>query len=143
MNDFMVRPSTPADAEAVFALLCQFAVSYQPERRAFDAHFPLLLAADHTELLIASLDGKVVGYVLAFRLLTLYANGAIMELQELMVDPAARRRGIGRRLVQAIEERASASGCVEVTVPTRRAADYYGKLGFVETAVYLKRKIRA
>jgi N-acetylglutamate synthase-like GNAT family acetyltransferase len=42
-------------------------------------------------------------------------------------------------LVAAILERAQAAGAVEVTVPTRRAREYYLRLGFEETATYLKR----
>jgi GNAT superfamily N-acetyltransferase len=139
MNEVEIRPAVAADAGTLFHLLTQFALSYSPERSAFDRHLPLLLAGDAAELLIAECDGAVAGYALAFRLLTLYANGPIMELQELMVDPALRRRGIGRKLVEAVIERAWASGCAEVTVPTRRAVGYYRKLGFVETALYLKR----
>jgi N-acetylglutamate synthase-like GNAT family acetyltransferase len=140
MIEVQVRSAAAADADALFGLLRQFAVSYAPERSAFDRHFPLLLADSHTGLLVAQQDDVVVGYALAFRLLTLYANGPIMELQELIVDPASRGRGIGRKLVEVMVEGAWGSGCVEVTVPTRRAADYYRKLGFTETGVYLKRK---
>jgi N-acetylglutamate synthase-like GNAT family acetyltransferase len=143
MSDVRIRPAASADADDLFALLLQFAVTYRPERSAFDQHFPLLLRANDAELLVGLLDGTVVAYALAFRLLTLYANGPIMELQELMVDPACRNRGIGRKLVEAVVERARASGCVEVTVPTRRAAEYYISLGFTETAVYLKRGCQA
>jgi N-acetylglutamate synthase-like GNAT family acetyltransferase len=140
MDTLQIRPAEAADADAIFTLLEQFAVSYCPQRPLFDRHLPVLLAAEEAELLVASLDGRVVGYALAFRLLTLYANGPIMELQELMVAPLFRSRRIGRRLVEAIVERAWERGCVEVTVPTRRAVDYYRKLGFIETATYLKRK---
>ncbi|HEX2033899.1 MAG TPA: GNAT family N-acetyltransferase [Chloroflexota bacterium] len=136
----LVRPAQMADAEAVFALLCQFAVSYHPRREAFDRHYPQLLRADHATCLVAEVAGRVVGYALAFRLLTLFANGPVTELQELMVDPAHRRRGIGRRLVEAVVERARQAGALEVTVPTRRARDYYRRLGFEETATYLKLK---
>jgi GNAT superfamily N-acetyltransferase len=85
--------------------------------------------------------GRVVGYALAFRLLTLYANGIVVEVQELMMAPEHRRQGIGRRLVESIVERAAAAGAVEVAVPTRRARDFYLPLGFVETATYLKRPL--
>jgi N-acetylglutamate synthase-like GNAT family acetyltransferase len=58
-----------------------------------------------------------------------------------MVAPEHRKRDIGRRLVIDIMDRARAAGAVEVTVPTRRARDYYLRLGFEETATYLKRKL--
>lgn len=140
-NDVLIRPARPSDADALFPLVEQFATSYRPARAAFDRHYPRLLAADHADLVVAEQDGRVVGYALTFKLLTLYANGIVAELQELMVAPEHRKRGIGRRLVIDIMDRARAAGAVEVTVPTRRARDYYLRLGFEETATYLKRKL--
>jgi N-acetylglutamate synthase-like GNAT family acetyltransferase len=140
-DDVLIRPARPSDSGALFPLVEQFATSYRPDRAAFDRHYPRLLAADHADLVVAERDGRVVGYALAFKLLTLYANGIVAELQELMVAPEHRKRGIGRRLVIDIMDRARAAGAVEVTVPTRRARDYYLRLGFEETATYLKRKL--
>jgi N-acetylglutamate synthase-like GNAT family acetyltransferase len=137
----LIRSARLADAEVIFPLLQQFATSYQPDRAAFDRHVPLLLQAEHAELLVAEMAGQVVGYALAFKLLTLYANGIVVELQELMVAPEQRRQGIGRRLVEEIVGRARAAGAVEVTVPTRRARDFYLPLGFEETALYLQRRL--
>jgi predicted N-acetyltransferase YhbS len=136
-----VRATVAADADTVFALLTGFATSHRPARAAFDRHFPLLLSGRHGGLLVAEDEGVVVGYALVHDLLVLYANGYVCELQELMVDPARRGRGIGERLVRAVVERARGLGAVEVTVPTRRARDYYVRLGFEETATYLKRPL--
>ncbi|MBV9468005.1 MAG: GNAT family N-acetyltransferase [Abitibacteriaceae bacterium] len=141
MNTPLVRPAQPHDADAIFSLLMQFAMSYQPDRATFDVHFPQLLQSGHATLFVAILNEQVAGYILGFELLTLYANGPIMELQELMVDPQHRSKGFGRALVEAAIEQAKQRHCVEVVVPTRRARDYYVKLGFVETASYFKRKL--
>ena len=143
MTDLTIRPAGAEDAEAVFALLTEFATSYQPDRLAFDRHFPRLVASAQSLFLVASVGGQVVGYALGSLALTLYANGLVLELQELMVAPEHRGRGVGRRLVGAVLERALSAGCAEATVPTRRAREFYLKLGFVETAVYLKRRLTA
>jgi predicted N-acetyltransferase YhbS len=143
MADLVIRPATQADAEGVFAQLAQFAVSYRPNHTAFQEHFPGLIAADHVDLVVACFGKEVVGYLLAFRLVTLYANGLVTEIQELIVDPGHRNQGIGRKLIEAAVERAWAAGSKEVTVPTRRAGAYYERLGFVETAGYFKRKSAA
>ena len=137
----LIRSARLSDADDLFPLLEQFAMSYRPRRVTFDRHLPRLLAAEHADLVVAELGGRVVGYALAFRLLTLYANGIVAELQELMVAPEHRGRAIGRRLVEEVMERARAAGAVEVTVPTRRAVGYYLRLGYEETATYLKRKL--
>jgi N-acetylglutamate synthase-like GNAT family acetyltransferase len=136
-----IRPARQADGDALFPLVQQFAISYRPERAAFDRHFPDLLASDHADLVVAEHDGQVVGYALAFALVTLYANGIVVELQELMVGPEYRSHGVGRRLVEAVLERARERGAIEMTVPTRRAGSYYLRLGFEETATYFKRRV--
>ena len=141
MNDLAIRPALFADAEAVFGLLTQFATSYQPERAVFDRHFPRLIASDHAVVLVASLRGEVVGYALGSIALTLYANGPVLELQELMVSPECRKQGIGGMLVEAMLECALGAGCIEAVVPTRRAKNFYVRLGFEETATFLKRRL--
>lgn len=128
------------DADSVFDLLRDFATSYPARRPDFDRNYERLLAAmtyDTTDLLVAEDGGRVIGYALATRFLVLYANGWVSELQELAVAPCRRGQGVGRRLVEAIVARARAAGAVEVTVPTR-AGDYYRRLGFVETAAFLR-----
>jgi N-acetylglutamate synthase-like GNAT family acetyltransferase len=136
-----VRTAVAGDADAVFRLLTQFAVSYVPSRAAFDRHFPRLLATPDSVFLIAEHAAEPVGYLLGFVQLTLYANGPILQLQELMVEPSLRGRGIGSRLVEEACRVGCEHGCAEVTVATRRAAQFYQRLGFQETALYLKRKL--
>ena len=134
-----VRAATEADADAVFGLLTAFATSHRPERAAFDRSFPRL----GDGLLVAEYEatGEVVGYALVCDLLVLYANGVVCDLRELMVAPGHRGRGVGGLLVDAVVERARGRGAVEVTVPTRRARDYYLRFGFEESATYLSRPV--
>jgi len=136
-----VRPATRADSNALFALLGQFATSYAPDRISFQANLPVLLESDHQVLLVAAEDERVVGYVMASQSMTLYANGPTAELIELNVEKTRRKRGIGRALVEAAMAWARERGCVEVNVPTRRAGDYYKKLGFEETAAFYRYKL--
>jgi ribosomal protein S18 acetylase RimI-like enzyme len=124
----LVRPAAAPDADAVFALLVQFATSYVPNRRHFNHHYPVLLAAANADLLVAAIEAKVVGYVLGFQLPTLHANGVVLMIQELIVVPAHRRQGLGRTLVEELIARGQDAGAVEVTVPTRRAKDFYRHL---------------
>ncbi len=140
--DLAIRPATDSDAEAVFALLKELAITYTPDRAAFELHFPELLQSTSSVLCLAAVEGEVVGYALACGSLTLYANGPVTELQELVVDPRHRGEGIGRKLVESVVERARASGSVEVTVPTRRAGRYYQRLGFEERAAYYCLRLR-
>lgn len=141
MTDTVIRSARLVDADRVFELLLQFATSYHPERNVFDRQYPALLASPGADLVVADQNARVVGYALSFRLLTLYTNGVLVELQELMVDPICRSAGIGRQLVETVIRRARESGAVELTVPTRRARDYYPRFGFEETATYFKLRL--
>ncbi|WP_407648963.1 GNAT family N-acetyltransferase [Glycomyces albidus] len=137
-----VRAAAPADAADVYRLLRDFATSYRPERAVFENRtFPGVLeaAADGTaEFLVAERTGAVVGYLLAARVPTLFAGGTVLEILELAVDEGHRGDGIGSLLVRTATARARQAGDVEVTVPTRRAAGFDNRLGFTETAAYLK-----
>ncbi|MCZ0991041.1 GNAT family N-acetyltransferase [Streptomyces diastatochromogenes] len=137
-----VRPATPADSAAVWRLLNGFVTSYRPDRAVFeDVTFPQVLksaAEGGAEFLVAERDSATVGYVLAVRMPTLFAGGTVLELLELTVDAGLRGGGIGSALIRAVQARAEAAGDVEVTVPTRRAGEFYRRLGFDETATYFK-----
>lgn len=63
-----------------------------------------LVERDPEALLIAEVDGRIAGTLIAGW------DGWRAHLYRLAVDPAHRRRGIGRRLIEAAEERFRAFG---------------------------------
>ncbi|MFG2970540.1 GNAT family N-acetyltransferase [Streptomyces sp. NPDC048288] len=136
-----IRDATPSDADDIYRLLTGFVTSYRPDRAVFDdGAFPRVIEAasyGRAEFLVAEQDACVVGYLLALRMPTLFAGGTVLELLELTVAESMRGRGTGSALVRAAQARAREAKDVEVTVPTRRAADFYRALGFRETAVHL------
>lgn len=136
--DESIRRAAHADADAIFDILTGFAVSHSPDRADFDTNYPALIAADNQLVPVAALNGRVVGYVMASRSLTLYANGPVAEIIELAVEPSSRSRGLGKRMVETVIEWARDCGCIEVNVPTRRAGAYYERLGFERTASYYR-----
>ena len=131
-----IRRAQAADADVVFAMLQRFAMSYEPERDAFASSFAAMIDSQDVALLVAEDSGTLAGYAMAVRFATLFANGSVVQIEELFVEEAKRRAGTGRALVAAVVEWARSGGAVEVTVPTRRAGDYYEQLGFDRTAEY-------
>jgi ribosomal protein S18 acetylase RimI-like enzyme len=91
-------------------------------------------------------DGAVVGYAYAtlegrdFNAL-LEAHGA---LQDVLVDPAVRRRGIGRQLVQEVCDRLRALGAPRVVLSTAtenvHAQAMFSQLGFRKTMIEMTRE---
>jgi GNAT superfamily N-acetyltransferase len=136
----VVRGALPDDADAVWRLVVAFATSFVPQRASFDASFASLLADDDALVLVAAAgDDVVVGYLVAHRHATLFANAPVGWVEEVMVDGAARRRGIGRLLVEAAEEWAAAAGAAYVALATRRAAPFYAALGYDESAAFFRK----
>ncbi len=134
-----VRRARADDAGAVWPLVIDFATSYVPERDAFDVSFALLLADPHALVLVAQAREDVVGYLVAHRHATLFANAPVAWVEEVMVDDAARRRGTGRLLMEAAEEWAAAAGAAYVALATRRAAPFYTALGYDESAAFFRK----
>ncbi|RLC56278.1 MAG: GNAT family N-acetyltransferase [Chloroflexi bacterium] len=136
-----IRPAEVADAGAVFAMLGRFAMSYEPDREAFETSFAAMLGSEDVALLVAADGGTLAGYVMAVEFATLFANGSVVQIEELFVEEAGRGAGTGRALVTAVVEWAGSRAAVEVTVPTRRAGAYYERLGFESTAEYYHRRL--
>lgn len=134
-----VRPATLADMDAVLALATAFATSFAVEPEAFRVSFAAVLGDPGACLLVAEKDGAVIGYVLGFVHATFYANGRVAWVEEITVDASQRRRGTGRRLMEAFEAWAWARDARLVALATRRAAPFYGALGYAESATYFRR----
>jgi GNAT superfamily N-acetyltransferase len=86
------------------------------------------------EVLAASSEGRVVGVaVLAYRL-SVSAAGLFATIEDLYVEPSARRRGVGRALLEATGERCAARGVsyVEAQVEDEEAATFYAASGYEE-----------
>ncbi|MEE9254053.1 MAG: GNAT family N-acetyltransferase [Pseudomonadales bacterium] len=136
--EVLVRPAVSNDADALFELLKELVITYEPERAAFDRSLPRLIDLEHEVLMVAEVNGAVVGYALAAESLTLYANGPVVDLLELVVAESRRGRGIGEELVSAVKAWGSDRGCIDVNVASGRSGGYYERLGFSEAATFYR-----
>ena len=102
-----------------------------------------ILASDSSVLLIAVSERVIVGALtlVLFRIPT----GLRAWIEDVIVDEAARGRGIGEVLSQAAIERARAAGARTVDLtsrPSREAANrLYQRLGFVERETNVYRRV--
>ena len=113
----IVRPAEPRDADRVLALmegLTRPAVADDPDpqRRVFLSH---LEHAD-AEIFVAELDGDVAGAVSLWFQPRLNWTTSQAWIPDLYVDPAFRRRGAARALLDACVDAARARGCHRVVL---------------------------
>ena len=102
----MIRAATPDDTAAVLSVWAQArsAAAVTPDTTASVAS---VLA--HDALLVAEVDGEIVGAIIAGW------DGWRGNLYRLAVLPSYRRRGTARALVEAAHARLRALGAVRVT----------------------------
>lgn len=99
MDELHLRPARPADHATFARLFVELATGDAvPDPGRFEAQ----LMGDTT---IAEEGGRPVGYAYAQ---TLETTGYVRHL---VVDPAARRRGVGRRILVALAARFRGAGC--------------------------------
>lgn len=95
-----------------------------------EASFRGLLDRSDSELLVATVDGEVVGYAVSWTVLD------EAELGNIAVAPEARRQGVAQRLLSATIERMRAQDVseiyLEVRVSNEGAQRLYERNGFVE-----------
>jgi GNAT superfamily N-acetyltransferase len=135
-----IRPARAEDVHPLWPLVKDFGFSYRPERSAFERSFSALLERSDTLVLVASADtDTVVGYLLGSYHGTFFANGPVAWIEELMVSESARREGVATRLMSAAEEWAKAVPTAHVALASRRAGDFYLRLGYEDSATYFRK----
>ena len=136
-----IRKATIEDSDSIFSLVKNFATSFAPERDAFDHSLEQLLSDDSVLMNVAMIENEIVGYCLAFDHYTLYANGRVTWVEEIMTRDDLRKQGIGRKLMASVEIWASARESKLIGLATRRAAPFYGAIGYKDSATFFRKLI--
>ena len=119
MANLTIRDYTPADLDAVLRLdLDAWPDRDAPEARgAADApdlqEIEAVYQRDGAFLVCVDDDGVMLGMVGLQR-----HKGRVYEMRRMRVVLSAQRRGIGRRLVEAVEQRARALGATQIVLQT-------------------------
>jgi N-acetylglutamate synthase-like GNAT family acetyltransferase len=129
-----IRDARPDDADAIARLLGQ--LGYPTEPAAVPARLERLrIVGDR--LVVAELDGEVVGLAQLHVSPTMALERPAAKIDGIVVDESCRGQGIGRMLIEAMEAEARARGCplLYLTTATRRneAHEFYRRVGFEET----------
>ncbi|MDQ3723118.1 MAG: GNAT family N-acetyltransferase [Actinomycetota bacterium] len=94
---------------------------------------------DPEDVLVADCDGTPAGYVQLTPPTDLAANGHVLEIRGLAVDPARQRLGIATLLLKAAADEASRRGVTRLTLrvlaPNTAARRLYAACGYVVEGV--------
>jgi len=143
-----IRKATAADVEALVPLLADlFSIEadFRPDVERQRRGLALLLAAPAQSLvLVAERGGEVVGMV-TVQLVVSTAEGALSGLlEDMVVAPAARGRGIGRRLLEAAEGWTRERGATRLQLLADRenapALRFYERMGWRGTRLVCLRR---
>jgi len=130
----LIRDAVPADAPAVASLLDQLGYPTEPAAAASRLE-RLGIVGDR--VLVAELEGAVIGLAHLQVTPTLERDRPAAKIGALVVDESRRGEGVGRALVDALDEEARARGCgvLFLTTSERRTAahEFYRRVGLEET----------
>lgn len=126
--------SSPADRAVARELFLTMAGVFDvPAVPLSDEYLDRLLARPDVRAIAALEDGRVVGGLRAHVLPMTTSERTELFLYDIAVVPAQQRRGVGRALVDALRDMASAEGIDVVWVPAdnddTHALDFYRALG--------------
>jgi GNAT superfamily N-acetyltransferase len=129
-----VRDAQGADAAAAARLLGQ--LGYPTEPGAVAARLERLqIVGDR--VVVAAIDEEVVGLAHLQVMPTIEYDRPAAKIGALVVDEAHRGEGIGRALVDELEQEARGRGCVVLFLTTRAgrtdAHEFYRRVGLEET----------
>lgn len=129
----LVRPFVPSDLEEVHRLLASSGWSH----RIPDAHYLARLIAASQRVVVAEIDGRVVGFARAIT--DGISNG---YLSMVVVAPNVRKQGVGRALAEEIMQ-GDDEAITWVLRAGREGADaFFASLGFVDSTVAMERRRR-
>lgn len=135
----IISPATANDVPAILSLIRELAEYEKLSDRMIATEQSL--ARDlfgerrYAEVLIGRLDGESVGYALFFHSYSTFLAKPGIYLEDLYVRPAARGRGVGKRLLREVARIARQRGCgrVEWSVLNWNtpAIEFYQSIGAV------------
>lgn len=136
------RPATAADEVRVMELLPKLLEGDRSDPAWWPPVFRELLDSDRGAIIIAEDETGVLGLIsLSFNLAMRY-GGDYAQIEELIVDEAARGKHVGAALVQASIECARQQGCREIGLYAREHnRPFYEKYGFRYTGPELRLRL--
>ena len=142
-DDVLIRRATAADAEALAGLSSQLGYPATPE--AIVARLAVSAGQSHRSVFVACLPGGAVAGYIDLGVIQHLQSDAHVDIQGLVIDSAARNRGIGVRLLEQAEAWAKTHNVATIRVRSNvirtDAHRFYEREGYIRektSAVFRK-----
>jgi GNAT superfamily N-acetyltransferase len=128
---------------ALFSMEADFSIDKTLQRRGLKLMLDGCLK--HRCIKVAEVQGQVIGMCTAQTLISTAEGGIVALVEDVVVDSQYRGRGIGRKLMESIEDWARSRGSTRMQLLADRtnfsALDFYDKIGWRPTQlICLRRK---
>jgi ribosomal protein S18 acetylase RimI-like enzyme len=144
----IIRPATMSDLDSMVILLGQlfsieedFTADVLKQKKGLEL---LLQNQNYSKVLVAESDGQVVGMLTAQICISTAEGAKAGTLEDMIIDKNYRRKGIGRMLIQKMEDWAFQNNikrlqllCDKNNIP---ALEYYKNLNWLTTKLICLRK---
>ena len=152
MPNLLFRTATVDDLPHIVRMLADDFLGTQRERYedplpdSYVRAFEEIDADPNNELIVAEMDGKVVGTLqLTFTPSISFQGGKRATVESVRVDKDMRGAGLGREMMLWAIERAQDAGCISMQLTTNAertdAHRFYERLGFQASHVGMKLKL--
>ena len=130
----IIREANINDASELAHLMGQ--LGYPTTVNNFKIRFNQILTNPSYHTLVVELDGKVVGMAGVCTGIFFEHDGSYVRIVAFVVDSGYRRKGIGKKLIQAVESWAKEQGAIAIALNSgnreeRKAAhQFYSSMGY-------------
>jgi (aminoalkyl)phosphonate N-acetyltransferase len=138
-----VGPALPADFEAVYHfinLLEETVFDHEVQER----QYLRLISREDTLYLVATYEGKTVGFISVHAQFLLHHSRMVAEIQELFVLDGYRSLGVGAALVHEAEKLSQEKGWIDIEVTSNikreKAHAFYLREGYGQTHLKFTKK---
>ena len=152
-QDIMFRLAMQADVPSIVRMLADDDLGSQRERyenplpESYYSAFEQISQDPNHELIVAELEGEVIGTLHLMFLLSLSFQGGLRaQIESVRVDRHFQRQGIGSEMIKWSMERAKQRGAHVVQLTTHKSREdarrFYERLGFEGTHLGMKLSLK-
>jgi PhnO protein len=143
-HPIVIRQAENQDAEKIFEFLCQLEDGEFEYREFFLNYRNNIFNSHNIYLVAADAQNHPVGFISCHGQVLLHHGGMVYEIQEIFVDEVFRGQGVGRALLNALDEKLNIRDykSLEVTANMKRSEThgFYAKNGFEQTHLKFTRE---